>query len=149
MRDALILCEPASEWVSSLRAHLDAAGIRVIETRSPRDAWGELRARPTSIVCWSLAFTSPERVAERIFAQRIEYPRSRPVALARRGMWRGWIEWAREAGAVDVLGSTRDLRRAAAWFVDHVARSAPKVDPRPSHVLIDPSWRLPWDVPAT
>ncbi len=136
-----LICEPASDWVLALRLAIPDAEAPLREARSLAAAWDLLEGQPDAVVFWSLAFPQPLQVLQRVFAQQRYFPDSVAVVLGQRHQ-AALRPLAREAGAVDVLCSPRELSRVSAWVRRRWADREP--DPHAAHPLLASAWRLPW-----
>ncbi len=113
-RAQLIVCETTSKWAVALRRHLRSVGdARVGETRYLDDCWRQATASPASLVALEATAANLEPLVISMNRYRVRLPRVRAVVLADRCLAAG--EWLlREAGAVHVVFSSRDLESLGA-----------------------------------
>ncbi len=108
----VVVCEKGNQWAVALRRALRPTGYRVVETRSLEECWQELSGRPASFVALELVSGNAEAVIRRLLDLGRRFRHAKAVVLAGRGLES--YEWVmREAGAIHVLFSSRDLSAAA------------------------------------
>ena len=134
----LIVCERSGRWAVALRRELTDAGVRVWETRTADDCFGELGQSPASFVVWELR-SDVAGLLGCLARRRREFPEVRVAVVADRRL--ADYEWlVREAGAVHFLCSPRRVAPLARLACRHLAQ----VPPLPQE-LTERIWAsLPW-----
>lgn len=134
----LIVCERTGRWAMALRHELTGAGVRVWETRTLADCWGELAESPASFVVLELD-RHVAGLLHYLARQPREFPLARLAVVADRSQ--AGHEWVvREAGAVCFLASPRRVGPLAQLVCRHLAQV-----PLPQQSLTDRIWAsLPW-----
>ena len=104
----VVICEPHDKWAARLRCELDAASLRLRETRRLVDCQSEVAAANASLVLlgWSAARRS--ELAEFVDRLARRFPQTQVVALADYDA-AGDGPLAREAGAVHFAAGPREL----------------------------------------
>jgi len=140
MRTArLIVCEKTGTWATALRRELAKRSIRVYQTRSLAECFGDLAVFPASFLVLELRESIVEEMIEHLGRLSREYAGARAVILARRGMEP--YEWLlREAGAAHVVFSPRRLAPVADMAQRHLAVAPEAPLPLPERILAE----LPW-----
>jgi len=134
----LIICERTGTWAAALRRAL-ADRVKLRETRSLEACESELSTAPQSILALELNATNVERVLDLLARLAWQAPQARAIVLADR-RWRAYEWLLREAGAVHVVTSRRDLGSVADLVAAHVAR----LPVRPASVTQRIWDALPW-----
>lgn len=135
----LIVCEKTGRWAVALRQVLAAESLPVFETRSLPDCWEELAASPASFIALEATTANVQRVAEWIVGLRQDFPAARTVVLADRKL-QSCETLLREAGAIQVLYSPRELASVSKLIGRHIAL-VPQKSQTPREQIWD---RLPW-----
>jgi hypothetical protein len=102
-----IVCEQAGDWTHSLRRWLP--DVSVFETRILFEIWDRLETDQTSIVGIEFSTAKADAILAAIVRINRNFPRSRCIVLLPRAL-RAWDLAVREAGAIHVVYSPRDLR---------------------------------------
>jgi hypothetical protein len=116
----MIVCERRGTWATALRRHLPRE-IRLCETRSLAECFGELVAAPASLVAVELSQSNLEPALDLVAEVGRRFPFAAVVVVAPRG-WEAYEWLLREAGAVHFTTSPRDGAALARLAVRHVAR---------------------------
>jgi hypothetical protein len=139
----VILCERTMRWASALARHLPA-DVLLQQTRSLGECTAELAASPTSLVALEVTAANLSGVVPWLARLPARYPRACVIALADREL--PGAEWLlREAGALHVTVSPRELQGIAGIVKNHLARL-----PAPKTGVVQQLWdTLPWSQLAT
>ncbi|MFV2069005.1 MAG: hypothetical protein ACC645_18720 [Pirellulales bacterium] len=136
-RGQLIICEQTGEWVGPFRRECgrfrpNAQWVRIGQTRSLHDARLMLDSWPASLLAIEVTTDSFPRILEEMPDAARHFPRMIWVALDVAGL--GEAAWGlREAGALHVAGSPRDLAPAVDLAVRYL-----KAPPLPHCWMTDP-----------
>lgn len=138
-RPRFVVCEKTSQWAVAFRWALAGSGIRVHETRGLAECGQVLQAFPASLLALELRRANLAELVRSLVQWRRCYPRSGALVLLPRELQA--CEWTlREAGALHVVHSQRDLSPAAGL----VARFCQRAEPRESGIFNTIADRLPW-----
>ncbi len=107
-RAQLIVLERQGTWAVALRAQLRGLAIRIRETRSAAELWGELQQRPGSFVALELRPESVAAVIGLLVRINRRFPATCSAVLAPRKL-ASHESLIREAGAIHVAFSPRQL----------------------------------------
>lgn len=140
----LIVCEKTGRWAAAFRRALAGHSQALSETRSLAHCGRELADSPASVVAIEITPANLEAVCQEMLAWSHHYPAARLLALAERGLETAEV-LLREAGALDVLFSTRDVPAASRLVVRRLALAP--VPALPWREALQN--RLPWDAWAT
>ena len=134
----VILCERTGRWARALRRELGDCDVPITETRSISAARQELTAAPASIVALEVSAASLDAVLAFLIGLPHEFPQACVVALVDSNQQhREWL--LREAGAVHVVKSTRDV----APLIEIARRHLAPFLPQPSlveRILTEIAW---------
>lgn len=135
----LIVCERTGRWAVALRRELAGAGIRVWETRTLADCWGELFESPASFAVTELGGNVAD-LLHRMARLPREFPAVRLGVVADRSLAR-YEALMCEAGAVHFSCSVRQVAPLARTACCHLAQIPP-----PPQSLTERIWAsLPWE----
>ena len=134
-----IVCEKTGAWAVGLRRVLSAGRLRVFETRALDQCQMEVVSSPASLVAVEMTRRNLEEVVIWLKRLAADFPRVRTVVLGRRGLEASqWL--VREAGAVHVVFSSRDLKPVVRIVQRHLARAETGRSSR-----LESIWQqLPW-----
>lgn len=139
-----IICEKRGKWATALRKQVNGNGnhgasLRVFETRSHQQCLAELSEDPNSFVGLELKDRNAPDVFDVINVIRSRFPGARVVVFGDAEMASVEPE-IREAGAIHVAYSPRQLSTVAKLAERHAAQaSPPEMNLRQSVMA-----RLPW-----
>ena len=135
----LIVCEKTGVWATAMRRTMSGSGYRVHEVRSLAQCFDALADHPASFVTLELTAANRELIPRAIVRMGIQYPAARAIVVGERGLEGGqWL--LREAGAIDVLFSPRQISAAGRLAGRHLAAV-----PEEEMTLRDLIWsRIPW-----
>jgi hypothetical protein len=135
----LILCEKTSRWAAAFRAAPAGGDLPLVECRGLSQCRDALRQSPASAVALEVSAANAAAMLDWLVQVRREHPRVAAIVLldatiaASEPMWR-------EAGAVGVLNSTRQVPSACRLLCRHLAL-APAQDLGLREAI---ARRLPW-----
>jgi hypothetical protein len=137
-RAQVIVCERSGHWAVGLREVLPD-GFPLWETRSLVQCLKALAHSPQSFVVVELTDSNTQGLLRCLAQVEQDYPQARLAVVGDRGVaGREWL--MREAGAVHVTCSPRQLAALADIARRHLARIVPAQQP-----LTDRLWaELPW-----
>ena len=125
-----------------MRQDREAAGLRLVETRSLPDCWEMLARHAGSLLVVELTEGNAEALVDRLARLPREHPRARAVVVADRSLAEYEL-WVREAGATWFETSPRNLSGIAAMARRHLDSI-----PAPTRGLAEEVWaKLPWGKP--
>jgi hypothetical protein len=134
-----LVCERTGEWASGFRRVLNEAGVRLFETRSLSDLHGELVLSPASIAAIEVKPQRIEAAVSRLIQFARDFPQARSMILADRSLMDVESQ-LREAGAIHVVFSRRELTSAAKLVLRHLQSIPAEVVPLEQQI-----WdRIPW-----
>jgi hypothetical protein len=119
---ACIVCERGTWWTSHLRRFLRHAAVTIEGCRDTYHGWTALERFPSSIVLVEVNETQLERVLDFLVHVQSRFTSARTVVMPPRSCAQAW--WLREAGAIHIAESTRELETVACLVQRHV-RQAP------------------------
>ena len=135
----LVVCERSGRWAVALRRELDAAALRVHETRSLADCWEMLAEAPASFVVVELTPGNVAALLRQMSRLQGDFPLTRLAVVADRSL-AGYRWLMREAGAVHFVCSRRQSGPLARLAARHLAQA-----PAPRLSLTQQIWAsLPW-----
>ena len=139
MTARLIICEKSGHWAATFRRAAGSRELPICEARSSEQVQRELAQRPESIVAIEVGAATVAKTLAQVAAWRIRCPAARFLLLAEPDLEA--IEPSlREAGAVHVVYSSRDLAATVRLVRRHLARA-----PQPQLSLEESIWAaLPW-----
>lgn len=135
----VILCEKSGRWAAALRRALAQQTIPLAETRSLAECGEALRSAPASLVALEVTGGNLDAALGLLMRNLSLHPAARFVVLLDEGAES--VEMLlREAGAVEVLLTTRDAPRLAALALRHLAL-VPRQEAGLREQIVE---RLPW-----
>ena len=134
-----LVCERSGEWASGFRRVLDDSGVRLYETRSLSELHDELELSPASIVAIEVRPERVDTVVSRLHQFARDFPAARAMVLATRSLMNFETE-LREAGAIHMVFSRRELTSAAKLVIRHL-ESIPAEDIHLEQQIWE---RIPW-----
>ncbi len=139
MTARLIICEKSGRWQAALRRAAGSRQLAISEVRSHEQTERELADHPAAMVAIEIGSESLARVSSYLANWRTCFPGARFLLLAEPEL--APLDSAlRDAGAVHILYSSRELAAAVRLIRRHLARA-----PRPAMTLEESIWaRLPW-----
>jgi hypothetical protein len=142
-RSEVIICDPHGLWTAALARRLDAE-FRLRQLVSLRECSAQLAIAPSSLMAIHVTPKNLVAVLDWMLSMSESYPLARAIALVDRRLAQD--EWLlREAGAVVVVTSQRDLAGIEQVVRQHLARS-----PRSPVTRSEQIWQsLPWSDVAT
>ncbi|MCP4189406.1 MAG: hypothetical protein GY768_02130 [Planctomycetaceae bacterium] len=114
----LVICEQNGEWAAIFRRYFQ----KVAETRLLADCAQFVEAHPRAVVVIETCGWQPAEVADWVTRVRAGCPDLLILAIVSRENPRGWSNWLREMGVVDLLTSFQDLPRVKRIVQRHFAR---------------------------
>jgi hypothetical protein len=155
-----IVCESTSRWAAALRLALDrdpqlrAGDVRLYETRLLKELTARLAERPDAFVAVEVREQNAGETLAWLAWATGRFGRARFVALVDRGMMSGRRDLddaLREAGALDVARSPRQLQQTVELFGRHAALSHRAAGILAANrPLEEQVWNLlPWQADAT
>jgi hypothetical protein len=157
---AWIVCEATSRWAAALRLaarrdeRLRPGGVRLYETRRLGDLTSRLAERPDAFAAVEVRHDNlGDALTWLSWAER-RFGRARLVALLDRSLLPGQPEVGdvlREAGALVVATSPRQLQAIVELFQQHAALAAAVAGSFAAHLPLEEQvWRsLPWQAEQT
>ena len=135
----LIVCEHSGRWAVGLRRELQAADVRVYETRGLKECWEMLAEAPASFVVVELTRQAAEGLLPRMARLGRDFPLARVAVVADRCL-AGYQWLMREAGVVHFTCSPRRLGPVARLSLRHLSQA-----PSPPETVVQRIWSgLPW-----
>ena len=122
MTARLIICEKSGQWAAAFRRAATSCELPISETRGLQQVERELADKPASIAAIEVNAATAAKVAIQISAWQTKYPAARFLLLADRELEAIEVE-LREAAAVHVIYSTRDLAGPLRIVRRHLARA--------------------------
>lgn len=117
-----VVCERGGFWGVRLRQKLRGDGVVVRRCGSVTQCWPDLELFPSSIVLLEAAEADLDDIFEFVCRIQRRFPRARSlVVLPRSCEQQQW--WLREAGAVHVVRSSRELETVARLVRRHVQQA--------------------------
>jgi hypothetical protein len=139
MTARLILVEKTGSWAAAFRRQARKRDLPIVETRGTEQALRELKAFPASVVAVEVTRDIAGQAASVWSAQGRPFPKFQWLALLT-GELSDLEALLREAGAVHVVHSPRELTGPVRLIRRHLARA-----PRPEMTLEESIFaRLPW-----
>jgi hypothetical protein len=135
----LILCEKTSRWAAAFRAAPSGGELPLVECRSLSQCSDALRQSPASAVAVEVSAANAAAMLDWLLQMRREHPRAAAIVLLDAALAASEPVW-REAGAVGVLHSTRQVPAASRLVRRHLAL-APAQDLGLREAV---ARRLPW-----
>jgi hypothetical protein len=137
-----LVCEESNGWTVALRWGLAQDQPQLVVSQDLDDCWQKLAVAPASFLALELNETNLESIVERLQDIRSRFPLARAAVMCDRSM--ATCEWlVREAGAVHVAVSVRDMSTVIRLAARHLAQVLPPVVGVRQRV-----WdRLPWQEP--
>lgn len=120
----LIVCEKTNRWAAAFRGALREGKVRIVETRSPGQCEEALRSAPASLAAVEVSTGTLEAVMELLERASRAWPAARIVALLDSGT-ESAEPLLREAGAVEVLTTTREAPALVRLARRHLALAPP------------------------
>jgi hypothetical protein len=139
-----IVCEQTGDWTPALRRWLPATSV--FETRILFEIWDRLELDPTSVVGIEFAADKADAILAAIVRINRNFPLSRCVVLMSRAL-HAWEQVVREAGAIHVVRSPRDLKEVGQLVERHVHNlppAGPMSDKMPDSLEERILSTLPW-----
>lgn len=135
----LVVCEASGRWAVGLRRELKETPLRMRQTRTLEDCWGELAQAPASFLVVELREMLAVELLQGMVRLARHFPLARVAVVAHRRL--ADYEWLmREAGAVHFTTSLRRLGPVAQVAGRHL-RDAPVPAQSPTQRI----WAcLPW-----
>jgi DNA-binding response OmpR family regulator len=136
----IVVCERRKVWAVALRRESARSDLRIVETRTLDDCRQEAQHAPSALVVCEATRDRLEAVL-RFLVEWQTQPAAPPVAVVGERSMRRHAAALREAGAVHVMFSPRQLAGVVRMATRHAARR-PAADERS---LTQLAWsRLPW-----
>jgi hypothetical protein len=135
----VIVCERAGKWATAIGRHLPG-GVRLLQTRGLGDCVAELTSSPASLVAFEATPRNLLGVIELLAEFARKFPAARTVVLADPSL-RVHESLLREAGALHVTFSSRELEGFAVTIANHLARANSAACGAPESVWDSLPWR--------
>lgn len=139
MTARLIVCEKSGRWAAALRRQAGERELPIVEARSSEQAVRELETFPASLVAVEMIAASAAEAASRWSATAQRFPAARWIALLDEALANHELLF-REAGALHIVVSPRDLSATVRLIRRHLAR-APQSEMSLEESILA---RLPW-----
>ena len=118
-----VVCERGGFWGAGLRRMLGGDGVFVRRCGSFTQCWPDLELFPSSIVLLEAGEADLGDIFELVCRIQRRFPRARSLVVLPRGCQQQQQWWLREAGAVHVVRSSRELDSVARLVRQHVQQA--------------------------
>jgi hypothetical protein len=115
----VIVCERSGKWATAIGRHVPR-GVRLLQTRNLADGAAALAGAPASLLAFEATTRNLAEVLELLAQCSRKFPLARTIILAEACL-RPYESLLREAGALHVTFSSRELDGLAGTLVNHLA----------------------------